>query len=150
MIAINIDPSLELVTIKFTGFTTAADIMLAMDYCASSDVWRDHYNYFFDLREMVVGFSMADFPRLITNLHKLKALKQTKHACVVSLHTHYAVTIAWKKVAALHGVRFKSSFSCPELSEWLGISLPEITRTLEAEPLFTFTTDDGELQTQYR
>jgi hypothetical protein len=148
MITINIDPSLELVTVKLVGTTTANDILLAMSYLASSDLWRDHYNYFIDIREIIVGFSIAEHPLLMNNLHKLKPLKHTKHACVVGGHTHYAFTLAWEKIAALHGVRFKSSFSCDSLSEWLSVSVSKITKTLESEPLFTFSTDPSELQPQ--
>ncbi len=148
MIAINIDPALELVTIKFVGLTTATDIILAMQYCASSYSWKDHYNYFFDIREIKVGFSLTDYPVMIHNLHKLKPRKDTKHACVVGLHTHYAFTLAWKKIAGLHGFEFRSSFSCDELSEWLGIRVSKITDALESEPLFTFSTDAHVLQPQ--
>jgi len=148
MIAINIDPALELVTIQFVGFTTANDILLAMNYCASSYSWKNHYNYFFDIREIIVGFSITDYPQLICNLHKLKPQKSTKHACVVNLHTHYAFTLAWKKIAAVHGFAFRSAFSCDELSEWLGISVEEIAATLESKPLFNFSAGAQVLQPQ--
>jgi len=78
----------------------------------------------------------------------INPIKQTKHACVVAGHTHHAFTIAWAKIAGLHGVQFKTSFSCDSLSEWLGKSVSKIAEGLEAEPLFTFSTDGSEFQPQ--
>lgn len=149
MIAINMNPAIELITFQFKGLTTANDLILVMNYCGSSYAWKNSYNYFFDIRKMVVGFSIGDFPTLIHNIHKLEPKENTKHACLVELHTHHAVTLTWKNVASMHGIEYKSSFSCQELSEWLDTSVSEITATLEAEPLVTFSTGKHELQLEY-